>query len=209
MKENYQKWMEETIAGLKGRPRLLLHSCCAPCSSYVLTALAPHFDILLFYSNSNITSPEEYEHRLFEQERLIREVPCRDAITMMADRYAPEEFFAAARGMEAEPEGGRRCEACFRMRLTRAAQKAREVGADWFTTTLTISPHKNAQLLNAIGQELGEEYGVPYLCSDFKKKDGYKESIRLSGVYGLYRQNYCGCVFSREEARRREADREK
>lgn len=198
MKENYQLIMEQTLARLQDdgkKHTLLLHSCCAPCSSYVLQCLASAFDIRLFYYNPNIHPAQEYEHRLAEQKRLLAEMTA-GAVSLYPAEYEPETFFSAVKGLEKEPEGGARCEACFRLRLERAAQAARETGAEYFGTTLTVSPHKNAELINRIGRELEQRYGVKFLLSDFKKKEGYKQSIALSRQYGLYRQNYCGCVFS-------------
>jgi hypothetical protein len=178
-------------------PRLLLHSCCAPCSSYVLEYLTEHFDIFDFFYNPNITDGEEYLKRDDELRRLIHEMPKKHNIHMISGTYEPECFFEMAKGMEDLPEGGERCFACYEMRLRKSAQAAVNFGCDFFTTTLTISPLKNAEKLNEIGEKLGEIYGVPYLVSDFKKKNGFKRSTELSEQYGLYRQNYCGCVFSK------------
>lgn len=194
-------------------PRLLLHSCCAPCSSHCMEYLREHFLLTVFYYNPNITISEEYEKRLAEEKRLIavynRQVVEQDfsgmhstagarRIGILEAPYDPENWFDAVAGLESCPEGGERCTVCFRMRLEKAAQAAAEGGFDYFTTTLTISPLKDAQRLNAIGERMAEEYGVAWLPSDFKKKDGYKRSIELSREFGLYRQNYCGCVFSRK-----------
>ncbi len=207
-KRNFQRELDQIIEEnqREGKtPVLLLHSCCAPCSSYCLEYLSRFFSITLFYYNPNITEKEEYRHRVEEQMRLIREMPVDNPITFMEGRYEPDRFFEAAKGLEDEPEGGKRCEECFRLRLEEAAVKAVEIGADYFTTTLSISPLKNTPLLNAIGEELAQRYGVSYLPSDFKKKDGYKRSVELSGEYGLYRQNYCGCVYSKREAKERKS----
>ena len=197
MTVNYQRELEALLASLgDNRPTLLLHSCCGPCSSHVLRVLAEHFDVTLFYYNPNIYPDSEYRLRYAEQLRLLREADfARDVKTLEAP-YDPEAFDAAARGLEDEPEGGARCGACFRLRLERTAREAREGGFDYFGTTLTVSPHKNAPLLNAIGLELGEAYGVRWLPGDFKKREGYKDSIRLAAEYGLYRQDYCGCAYS-------------
>lgn len=206
MKINYQKVLEETLSSLADglhKPRLLLHACCAPCASYVLQYLAPYFAIDIFFYNPNIFPPEEYHRRLEELIRLCDEANFGQDINILESPFVPDDFFAAAKGLENAPEGGPRCTECFRLRLKHAAQMARDTGADYFTTTLTISPHKNASLLNELGQQLALAYGVPYLCSDFKKKEGYKRSIALSQQYGLYRQDYCGCIFSQEEARKR------
>lgn len=194
---NYQKKLEETIGSLNGRKTLLLHSCCAPCSSYVLEYLTQFFDISVFYYNPNISPHSEYEKRICELKRLIREMPLSGDIDLIDGKYDPEGFYDIAKGMEELPEGGERCFRCYRLRMEEAAKAALEKGFDYFTTTLSISPHKNAEKINEIGQELEQKYGVRYLCADFKKKDGYKRSIQLSREYGLYRQDYCGCIFSK------------
>ena len=181
-------------------PSLLLHSCCAPCSSYVLEYLSRYFSIVLFYYNPNISPQQEYEKRVAEVRRLLQEMPLAGPVTLTLGDYEPERFFDLAKGHEAEPEGGDRCTLCYRLRLTEAAQAAKDLACDYFTTTLSISPYKNAEKLNTIGAELAKEYGVPYLFSDFKKRNGYKRSIELSREYHLYRQNYCGCVYSRAAA---------
>ena len=182
-------------------PRLLLHSCCAPCSSYVLEYLSEYFSITVFYYNPNIYPPEEFGKRVEEQERLIRELPAKHPVSFLEGPYEPERFYEMAKGLEQIPEGGERCFRCYRLRLLETAQMARAGGFDYFTTTLSISPLKNAQKLNEIGARLAEEYGVPYLFSDFKKRNGYKRSTELSAEYGLYRQDYCGCVYSLRERR--------
>ena len=196
-KRNYQKELDKIIEENKGRkPTLLLHSCCAPCSSYVLEYLSEYFDITLFFFNPNISPKEEYEKRVKEVERLLEEMPaCRD-VKFLEGRYDPREFLEWASGLELEPEGGARCLKCFELRLREAAKKAKEIGLEYVCTTLTISPLKNADNLNRIGEEMAKEYGVKWLVSDFKKKEGYKRSIELSEEYNLFRQNYCGCVFS-------------
>lgn len=203
--------MLEMLAGTGVKPLLLLHSCCAPCSSYVIEYLSRYFRMIVFYYNPNIFPAEEYAFRSAEEERFIREfcdkkrregADPEPEVEFLGAEYRPEEFYEAVRGLEACPEGGRRCEACFRLRLRRAAEAAKEVHADYFTTTLSISPLKSAELLNTIGQETGAEYGIPYLLSDFKKKGGYLRSVELSREYSMYRQDYCGCVFSKEERRR-------
>lgn len=185
-------------------PRLFLHSCCAPCSSYVFEYLSQYFSITDFFYNPNINPPHEYEKRVEEIKRLIRELPVQHPIQFVEGDYRPEDFFAMAKGLEEIPEGGERCFRCYRMRLEETARLAAEGGYDYFTTTLTISPLKNAEKLNEIGEELAEKYGVRHLPSNFKKKNGYKRSIELSAEYDLYRQNYCGCVFSKREAAERE-----
>lgn len=197
---NYQIKLEQQINELSGeRKSLLLHACCAPCSSYVLEYLTEFFDITLFYFNPNIYPEEEYKKRVKEVERLIKEMPLKSSVKLLEGRYEPEEFFEIAKGLEELPEGEERCFRCYRQRLSETAEIAVEKGFDYFGTTLSISPHKNAEKLNLIGEELGERYGVRYLYGDFKKRNGYKRSIELSGIYGLYRQNYCGCVFSRRQ----------
>lgn len=197
---NYQRELDRVISFHQSRgetPRLLLHVCCAPCSSYCLEYLSRYFLITVYYYNPNISIKEEYLHRLHEEQRLVSEMDFVNPVTVVKGRYEPREFFEAVRGLEQEPEGGRRCEKCFALRLDSAAQMARDGGYDYFTTTLTISPLKNARMLNEIGAAAGETHGVKWLYSDFKKKEGYKRSIVLSKKYNLYRQNYCGCIFSR------------
>ena len=199
-KINYFLECEKEIRRNAGRlPRLLLHSCCAPCSSAVLEYLSPHFDITLFYYNPNITPEEEYRKRVAELHRLVREADYPNPVAILEGRYDPTAFFGMARGLEELPEGGQRCFCCYRLRLEETARVAAAGGYEYFTTTLSVSPYKNAAKLNAIGAELGEACGVKYLLSDFKKKDGYRRSIELSRQYGLYRQNYCGCVFSKAQ----------
>ena len=203
MVRNYQKELEKQIeqqqkVGIK--PTLLLHSCCAPCSSYVLEYLSPYFNIYDFYYNPNISPKQEYEERKEELIRLIQELDLQQEIIFLEGTYEPETFFAMAKGLETLPEGQERCFRCYEMRLRESAKIAKEQGADYFATTLTISPLKNAQKLNEIGERIAQEYGVAYLPSDFKKKNGYKRSVELSAQYGLYRQNYCGCVFSKIQA---------
>lgn len=198
-KVNFQKELDKIISNMtlrKEAKTLLLHSCCAPCSSYVLKYLSEYFKITLLYFNPNIFPQEEYIKRVNEQKRLISELPVRNPIEFLEGRYEPQEFFDAVKGMENEPEGGSRCMVCYEMRLREAAIYASRMGFDYFTTTLSISPLKNAEKINEIGTRLGEEYGVKHLPSDFKKKEGYKQSVELSKEYNLYRQNFCGCVYS-------------
>ena len=201
-KPNYQRELEQTLSTIPAgtKPHLFLHACCAPCSSYVLEYLSRYFSIVLFYYNPNISPQQEYEKRVAEVRRLLQEMPLAGPVTLTLGDYEPERFFDLAKGHEAEPEGGDRCTLCYRLRLTEAAQAAKDLACDYFTTTLSISPYKNAEKLNTIGAELAKEYGVPYLFSDFKKRNGYKRSIELSREYHLYRQNYCGCVYSRAAA---------
>lgn len=204
-KINYQIEMEREIARIRSRgerPLLALHSCCAPCSSAVLERLSEDFRIALFYYNPNIAPEEEFRHRAEEQKRLVRQMPLGPDVRVTEGEYDPETFYARVRGHEADPEGGARCGICFELRLRRTAEFARSIGADYFTTTLSISPLKDAQRLNAIGTALAEEYGLRYLVSDFKKRDGYKRSCALAEEYGLYRQDFCGCVYSRLERER-------
>ncbi len=196
MKTNYQLELDKILSGLEGTPRLLLHACCAPCASYVLEYLSRYFEIDVFYYNPNIYPPEEYEKRGKELEKLISLMPFPNPVRLIPSDYDPELFYKAAKGLEKEREGGLRCNECFDLRLTETAKTAKAGEYDWFATTLTVSPHKNAELLNAIGLRLAEEYGVPYLVSDFKKREGYKRSIELCAEYGIYRQCYCGCEFS-------------
>ncbi|MBC5659064.1 epoxyqueuosine reductase QueH [Anaerosacchariphilus sp. NSJ-68] len=201
---NYQKELDKVINRLEqqGRvPRLLLHSCCAPCSSYVLEYLSRYFEITVFYYNPNIYPPEEFGMRVEEQKRLIAQLPAEHPISFLDGPYEPERFYEMARGLEQVPEGGERCFKCYRLRLTETAEMARAGKYDYFTTTLSISPLKNAEKLNEIGGQLAKDYGVDYLYSDFKKRNGYKRSTELSREYGLYRQDYCGCVFSMRERR--------
>ncbi|MCI8949596.1 MAG: epoxyqueuosine reductase QueH [Lachnospiraceae bacterium] len=202
-KRNYQKELEQVIhtCQKEGKtPRLLLHSCCAPCSSYVLEYLSQYFYITVFYYNPNIYPPEEIRKRADEQERFITEMPVKHTITYLEGSYDPERFYQSVKGHESDKEGEERCFLCYRLRLEEAAKEAKAGGYDYFTTTLSISPLKNADKLNEIGEELAKCYGVSYLNSDFKKKNGYRRSVELSKEYGLYRQNYCGCVFSRTQA---------
>ncbi len=199
-KINYQKELDRIIEkNGDTKPRLLLHSCCAPCSSYVLEYLSAYFDITVFYFNPNISPESEYVKRVNEVKRLIAEMPSCSQVRFMEGRYEPQEFYSCAKGLEDEPEGGERCLKCFRLRLKEAARAAKEINADYVCTTLTISPLKNAENLNRIGEEEAESLGIKWLPSDFKKKNGYKRSIELSDEYNLFRQNYCGCVFSKRD----------
>lgn len=210
-KVNYQKELEKILERLRkeGRvPTLLIHSCCAPCSSYVLEYLSEYFRITVLYYNPNIYPESEYTKRILEQQNLIREMKFKHPVSFLAGRYEKEKFYSMAQGLEDVKEGGARCMKCYELRLREAARQAAAGGFDYFTTTLSISPMKNAQKLNEIGVRLGKEYGVEYLVSDFKKKNGYKRSIELSKEYDLYRQDYCGCEFSlrqREQQKRLEA----
>ncbi|MEZ3487221.1 MAG: epoxyqueuosine reductase QueH [Lachnospiraceae bacterium] len=202
---NYQKELEKLIEGL-GReervPKLLLHSCCAPCSSYVIEYLSNYFKITVFYYNPNIYPESEYTKRILEQQTLIGEMKTRYPVSFMAGSYEKERFYEMAKGLEHVGEGGERCFRCYELRLRETAEVAGKCGFDYFTTTLSISPLKNAARLNEIGMRLAGEYKVAYLPSDFKKRNGYKRSIELSKIYGLYRQDYCGCEFSVPAPRR-------
>ncbi|MBR1814520.1 MAG: epoxyqueuosine reductase QueH [Lachnospiraceae bacterium] len=207
-KRNYQRELEAIIGdpASKGKA-VFLHSCCAPCSSYCMEYLCRVFRLTVFYYNPNIFPEEEYRLRAAEEKRLIEayNAEIREGkregfpIQIVEGEYQPERYFAIAKGYETVPEGGERCFRCFALRLSETAKAAKEAGMDYFSTTLTISPLKNAEKLNEIGEELGKEYGVPWLPCDFKKKNGYKRSIELSAQYGLYRQNFCGCVFSKNQ----------
>lgn len=206
-KVNYQLVMENIIKENcleKGQikeklPTLLLHSCCAPCSSYCLAVLSQYFKVTVFYYNPNIYPPEEYEMRAKEQQRFINEYPMSNEVRFVEGPYDTESFYNMAKGLEKVPEGGERCFKCYELRLRESAKYALDNGFDFFTTTLSISPLKNAQKLNEIGKQLEEEFGVKYLYSDFKKKEGYKKSTEISNEYGMYRQYYCGCVYSKKQ----------
>ena len=201
---NYQikldRMLQEIIKkDAKTVPSLLLHSCCGPCSSYVLEYLSSYFRITLFYYNPNISEEQEYRKRVEEQKRLIASLPVCYPVQFLEGNYEQERFEEAIAGLEHLGERSARCYACYRLRLEEAAVVAKKMGMDYFTTTLSVSPYKNAQWLNEIGKALEEEYGVPYLYSDFKKRNGYKRSIELSEEYHLYRQDFCGCKYSKEE----------
>ena len=203
---NYQRELDELTKSLKEEgkvPSLLLHACCAPCSSYCLEYLSRFFSITLLYYNPNITSWEEYEKRYAELNRLVGQMPFSHPVLLRKGVYEPEKFFEAVKGMEALPEGGERCFRCYRLRMEEAAREARDGHFDFFTTTLSISPLKKASKINQIGEELAGFYHVRHLPSDFKKKDGFKRSTQLSLEYGLYRQDYCGCIFSKKAREQR------
>ena len=207
---NYAKELERLIQKLQQEgkvPRLLLHACCAPCSSAVLEYLSQYFAITLLYYNPNIAPLEEYQKREAELRRLVSQMKFTHPVELLPCQYDGQAFVQAARGLEGEPEGGKRCEVCFRLRLRYAAQEAARLRFDYYTTTLSISPMKNAPLLNQLGEEIGREFGVAHLPSDFKKKDGYKRSVQLSKEYDLYRQDYCGCAFSKAQRQREKEER--
>lgn len=206
---DYSAFTEKIIAENKEngkKPTLLLHVCCAPCSSYVLEYLSSYFEITLFYYNPNIFPEKEYNFRLSELKRFIKEFPNGKNINILPCDYEPEAFEKISKGLEEQREGEERCKKCYALRLTKTAEAAKGQ-FDYFTTSLSISPYKNAKWLNEIGRELSEKYGVAYLFSDFKKKNGYKRSIELSKEYGLYRQDYCGCIFSARQAEARRLEK--
>lgn len=215
-KRNYQKELEEIIENNKKDkivPKLFLHACCAPCSSYCLEYLAQYFEITVFYYNPNISPKQEYDKRVIElelfierQEELLKGLEKKYLISFIEGTYEPERFYKLTKGMEEMPEGGERCFACYQLRLQEAAKEAVKGNYDYYTTTLSISPHKNAQKLNEIGEQMGKHYGIAYLPSDFKKKNGYYRSCELSKEFGLYRQDYCGCIFSKRESEQRKAN---
>ena len=201
MNRNYQKELDRILLQLDNKeekPRLLLHSCCAPCSSYVLEYLNSYFRITVYYYNPNITEKAEYDKRIQEVRRLIKEMGLTD-VDVLEGEHDPKAFFAMAAKWPGEKEGGLRCYDCYKMRLMDTAEVAAKNGYDYFTTTLSISPHKNAKWLNELSEEASALYGVKTLPADFKKRNGYKRSIELSAEYDLYRQDYCGCIFSKKE----------
>ena len=213
-KRNYQRELDQLIAQLERegrRPSLLLHSCCGPCSSYVLEYLSKYFQITVLYYNPNIYPPEEFYEREAEQKRLIGEMEAMGelgiSVAFLQAEYEPREFYEQVKGHEKDKEGGDRCYLCYEQRLLRTALGAKKGGFDYFTTTLSISPMKNAAWLNEIGERVGREIGIAYLVSDFKKKDGYKRSTQLSSEHGIYRQDYCGCVFSLREREEQKAQK--
>lgn len=203
---NYQVEMEKIINSLEYVPKLLLHACCAPCSSYVLEVLSKYFEISIVYYNPNITNKKEYDKRLAELKKFINLVKYENKIDIIECEYNNEDFFNAIKGLEKEKEGGKRCYQCYKLRMEYTAKLALKLGYDYFTTTLSISPYKNANWLNEIGKNLECQYGIKYLYADFKKKNGYKRSIELSRRYSLYRQDYCGCIYSMIERRNEDND---
>ena len=204
---NYQLETDKIIKSLDHVPTLLLHACCAPCSSYVLEYLTEYFNVTVYFYNPNITENSEYEKRKNELKRLIKEKSFSNPVKMIDGDYSPEVFFNMSKGLEDCPEGSERCFLCYEQRMRSTALLAKELNFEYFCTTLSVSPHKNAVKLNEIGASLSNEFGVPYLFSDFKKRGGYKRSIELSRQYGLYRQNYCGCIFSRIQAERKDKEK--
>ena len=201
-KINYQKELDKVIENLNGSvPKLFLHSCCAPCSSYTLEYLSNYFDITVYYYNPNISPKQEFDKRFNEQKRLIDSLPAKHKIKLVEGEYNYDDFLNIAKGLENVAEGGERCFNCYRMRLESTAKIAKAQGYDYFCTTLSISPLKNSRKINEIGYETAEKYDIKWLPSDFKKREGYKRSIELSKEYNLYRQNFCGCVYSKKEIR--------
>lgn len=210
MKRFYQRELEEILDGLTGRPKLFLHSCCGPCSSYVLEYLDPYFEITIFYDNPNIQPESEYRHRLAEQKKVIDRI--NPKIRLIEGDYDPKRYAKAVQGLEHLGEGTERCWACYELRMREACQRAKEEGMDYYATTLSISPYKNADKINEIGERIAKEVGIPHLPSDFKKRGGYQRSIELSKEWGIYRQDYCGCIYSlreEEERRAKKAERER
>ena len=194
---NYDFEMEKQIKEIAEGEKLLLHACCAPCSSAVLERIGNFFEISILYYNPNITEKEEYEKRIVEIKKLISMIHPKYKVSLIEGDYNPEKFFEMAKGLEKEPERGKRCYKCYEMRLEETAKIAEKLGFNHFATTLTLSPHKNNNWINEIGEELTKKYNTKYLYSDFKKKNGYKRSIELSKEYNLYRQDYCGCIYSK------------
>ena len=194
---NYQVVLDETLKNLSGKKKLLLHACCAPCSSYVIEYLSEYFDITILYYNPNIDTEDEFNLRLSELERFVKSFKTKNEVKVVSLGYDNQEYLDEIKGLESEKEGGRRCLKCYRLRLLKSCLYARDNNFDYFTTTLTISPLKNSQKINEIAHDLEEKYKVNYLYSDFKKKEGYKRSIVLSREFNLYRQDYCGCKFSK------------
>lgn len=208
---NYQKELEQVICRHQKAakvPSVLLHSCCAPCSSYVLEYLSQYFQVTVFYYNPNIYPHQEYMHRVREQQWFLEQYPLARKVDFIEGCYDTESFYEMAKGMEQIPEGGARCFACYELRLKETAAYAKRLGMDYFTTTLSISPRKDANKLNEIGEKLANEYGVAYLNSDFKKKNGYLRSVQISKSYGMYRQDYCGCIYSMQERRKTDTKQE-
>lgn len=208
---NYQKQLEQTILKHEKAnevPKLLLHSCCAPCSSYCLEYLSNYFRITVFYYNPNIYPAEEYQKRVEEQRNFIEKLPTKHKIEFVEGIFEEQRFYEAVKGYEDCREGGERCFLCYELRLKETARLAKEMGMDYFTTTLSISPLKNAEKLNEIGEKVGAIYGISHLSSDFKKKNGYKRSVELSEEYGMYRQYYCGCVYSKAQRDREIAQKQ-
>lgn len=203
---NFQQKLDQILVEMTDAgcvPNLLLHVCCAPCSSYVLEYLSNFFHITLYFYNPNIAPKEEFDKRVMELRKFVSEFPVKYPVRIEAEDYQPDDFYRLAKGLEQEPEGGSRCYRCYERRLEQTAEKCRRERYDYFTTTLSVSPYKRAEWLNEIGERLAEQYDIHYLVSDFKKRDGYRRSIELSKKYQLYRQDYCGCEFSKAERDRK------
>ena len=196
MKENYQLKLESILNEIDSPKKLFLHSCCGPCSSYVIEYLSNYFEITIYYYNPNISEKTEFNKRLEEQKRIVRELPTKYKVDVIEGNFDNDRYEEIIKGLENEPEGGSRCYKCYKLRMEETAKMAKKLGYDYFTTTLSISPYKNANWINEIGEELEKEYDIKYLYADFKKKNGYKRSIELSRIYNLYRQDYCGCKYS-------------
>ena len=196
MKENYQLKLENILNEIDSPKKLFLHSCCGPCSSYVIEYLSNYFEITIYYYNPNISEKTEFNKRLEEQKRIVRELPTKYKVDVIEGNFDNDRYEDIIKGLETEPEGGSRCYKCYKLRMEETAKMAKKLGYDYFTTTLSISPYKNANWINEIGEELEKEYDIKYLYADFKKKNGYKRSIELSRIYNLYRQDYCGCKYS-------------
>ena len=196
-KINYQKKLEELVSTFTSKPKLLLHSCCGPCSTEVIDFLKDYFEITVFYYNPNIEPVEEYLHRKTEQIRFLKEYKEAEVDFLDCD-YDNSSFKKIAKGLEHEKEGGARCNKCFYLRMYETAKKAKELGFSYFGTTLTVSPHKNSTIINEIGEYISENLKINYIYGDFKKNDGYKKSIEFSKIYNLYRQDYCGCLYGKE-----------
>lgn len=202
---NYDELMMKQMESIEEGTPLLLHACCAPCSSAVLERLANFFKITIFFYNPNITEKEEYEKRIAEIKNFISKFKTKYEISLIEGRYNPKEFFHIAKGLEEEPERGKRCYKCYKLRLEETAAIAEKLGFEYFTTTLSLSPHKNTNWINEIGESLNDKFDTTFLFCDFKKKNGYKRSIELSKEYGLYRQDFCGCVYSKIESTKRKS----
>jgi len=199
MNTNYHKLCLEEISKLDNPKKILLHSCCAPCSSYVITFLSNYFDITILYYNPNISPKEEYEKRKEEQIRLIKTLKTKSKLNFLDCDYENNLYDQSVIGYEKQPEGGSRCHICFNLRLEKTAKLAKQHNYDYFCSTLTVSPHKNSQIINKIGENTSKKYNIKWLYSDFKKNEGFKQSIELSKKYNLYRQDYCGCIYSKKE----------
>ena len=200
---NYDQKMQEQMLSIPEGEKLLLHACCAPCTSGCLEHIADHFKISILFYNPNITDKEEYNKRLNELKRFLSEFKTKYPIDVIDGEYNAKKFFEISKGLEDEPERGKRCYKCYELRIEETARIADKLGFNYFTTTLSLSPHKNADWVNEIGESFNDKYNTNFLYCDFKKREGYKRSIELSRIYNLYRQDYCGCVYSKKEAEQR------